>query len=325
MNRLSIVIPVYNSEETINTLVKSIYQELGPYNPEVVLVNDSSKDKSELICEQLAKKNSRIKFISLRRNSGEHNAVICGLNYCKGNYVVIMDDDLQNPASEIIRLLQVIQDGQYDVVYSRYKTKQHSFVRNICSKIHNRATVYLLGKPKKLYLSSFKIINRAVVDEIIAYKGPFPYIDALILRTTDNIGSVYVNHHSRQTGKSNYTFRKLFSLYLNVFINFSNKPLRLITIFGFIISIVSFISIGFIIYEKTMLKNVTPGWAFLAIAMLFLIGLTFIVIGILGEYIGKIMMSINQQPQYIVKKEMNVKDFSETVMEVTNDRESIRV
>jgi undecaprenyl-phosphate 4-deoxy-4-formamido-L-arabinose transferase len=185
--------------------------------------------------------------------------------------------------------------------------------------------VYLLGKPKKLYLSSFKIINRGVVDEIIAYKGPFPYIDALILRCTDNIGSVYVNHHSRQTGKSNYTFRKLFSLYLNVFINFSNKPLRLITIFGAIISILSFISIGIIIYEKTMLQNVTPGWAFLAIAMLFLIGLTFIVIGILGEYIGKIMMTINQQPQFVVKSSINVNEFSEKVMEVTNDRESIRV
>lgn len=304
--KLSVVIPVYNSEKTIHILVKTLLKVLDQYDLEIVLVNDGSKDKSELVCESLAQTDERVKFISLRKNSGEHNTVMCGLNFSTGDYIAVIDDDLQNPPSEIIRLLQKAIIGKHDVVYAKYEVKQHSVFRNFCSYLNNLFAFYMLNKPPGLYLSSFKVISRDIIKDIISYKGPFPYLDALILRITDNIGSETVLHESRKNGKSNYTLKKLFSLYLNVFINYSIRPLRVVTIIGIFISIVSVILSVSIIYEKIFLGNVTPGWTFLAILSLFSIGLTFIVIGLLGEYIGKIMMSLNNSPQYLVKSSMNI-------------------
>ena len=316
--KLSVVIPVYNSQDTIRQLVYSLFDTLQPYNLEVVLVNDGSKDKSEAICEDLAAENEQVQFISLRKNSGEHNAVICGLNFCTGDYVAIIDDDLQNPPSEIIVLLNKAVKENYDVVYARYDVKQHSFIRNFYSRLNSAFAVYLLKKPRDLYLCSFKLIKKEVVREIISYKGPFPYIDALVLRCTDNIGAATVLHENRQEGRSNYTLRKLFSLYLNMFINFSFRPLRFITIAGGIISLVSFCATLYILVEKVIIHDVPPGWSFLAILLLLLIGLVFVVIGLLGEYVGKILMALNNTPQYVIKKKMNTRAgaplFSENII-----------
>jgi polyisoprenyl-phosphate glycosyltransferase len=323
--KLSVVIPVFNSQQSIQILVDTLFQVLKSYNLEVVLVNDASKDNSETICEQLANENPRVKFISLRKNSGEHNAVICGLNYCSGDYIAIIDDDLQNPPSEIIALVNKAITEDYDVVYAQYETKQHSFIRNLYSKLNNAFAVYLLNKPAGLYLSSFKVIKDEIAREIVRYRGPFPYIDALILRCTDNIGTETVLHEMRKNGKSNYTLRKLFSLYLNMFINFSNKPLRFITISGCAISLVAFCATIYVLLERIIIHDEPPGWAFLAILLLFLIGLVFIVIGVLGEYIGKILMSLNNTPQYVIKKKMNTVVFNETVTSEEYDREPVRV
>lgn len=323
--KLSVVIPVYNSQDTLRLLIDTLFEVLYSYNIEVVLVNDASKDNSECICEQLAKSNSRIKFISLRRNSGEHNAVICGLNYCTGDYIAVIDDDLQNPPSEIIRLLNKAITDDCDVVYAQYETKQHSFWRNLYSRLNNSFAVYVLNKPHGLYLSSFKVMKQEIVREIITYKGPFPYIDALILRCTDNIGSEKVLHESRRNGKSNYTLRKLFSLYLNMFINFSHKPLRFITIAGGFISVVSFIAIIYVVLERIIINNEPPGWSFLATLLLFLIGLVFVVIGLLGEYIGKILMALNNAPQYVIKNKINTVVFGENIMSEEYDRQPVRV
>ena len=321
--KLSVVIPVYNSEVTIEALVYSLLDVLEPYNPEIVLVNDGSRDNSETICENLAIENSRVKFISLRKNRGEHNAVICGLNHCTGSYIAIIDDDLQNPPSEIIKLLHKAKKYKFDVVYAKYENKKHSFFRNLGSAITNKCATYLLSKPPGLYLSSFKVISKEIVEDITSYKGPFPYIDALILRCTSNIGSEDVHHQDRKHGKSNYTLKKLFSLYLNIFINFSYKPLRIVTVSGVIISFVSCLTSLFIIYEKLFLKNLTPGWTFLAIIMLFSIGVTFIVIGLLGEYIGKILMALNNSPQYTIKKKINVDTYIETIIQPDYDRKAV--
>lgn len=318
--KLSVVIPVFNSEDTIYALVSSLLNILKQYDIEIVLVNDASKDRSEFICESIAKEDSRVKFISLRKNSGEHNAVICGLNFCTGSYVAIIDDDLQNPPSEIITLLNKARRYNHDVVYARYEIKQHSLFRNLCSLLNSFFANYLINKPSGLYLSSFKVINKEMVREIISYKGPFPYIDALILRCTDNIGSEIVSHENRKHGKSNYTLKKLIALYLNMFINFSYKPLRLVTICGFIISIFSWMMSGYIIYEKLFLKNISPGWTFISTLLLFSIGLTFVVIGLLGEYIGRILMSLNNTPQYTIKKQINTSILSEKITSAEYDR-----
>ena len=191
--KLSICIPVYNGADTITKLTDKLQETFKnkDFDIEIVMANDGSRDNSSEVCQNLVKKYDNVKFIDLRRNSGEHNAVMCTLNYCTGDYAAIIDDDLQNPPEEIIKMLDEIQKG-YDVVYSKYHIKKHHWFRNFGSKVNDIFATWLLEKPKNLYLCSFKIINRETINEIIKYKGPFPYIDGLILRCTNNISSVYV-------------------------------------------------------------------------------------------------------------------------------------
>ena len=229
---LSVVIPVYNSEATVGPLVSRLHDCLAGMAFEVVLVNDGSTDRSESVCRELAAQYAAVRFVSLRRNFGEFNAVLCGLNHARGQFIAIIDDDFQNPPETILTLLDTAKTGAYDVVYSRYAEKQHSRVRNLGSRLVNVLTTYSLGKPSSLYLSSFKLIRREVVDEIIRYRGPYPYIDGLIFRVTRNVGSVLVPHHARAEGQSNYTPRKLIGLFLNVFIGYSLWPIRGFTVLG---------------------------------------------------------------------------------------------
>lgn len=297
---LSVIIPVYNAEKSIQALVNEV-QTLHTDKTEIILVNDGSNDNSEAICEQIANEQSNIKFISLRKNFGEHNAVLCGLNFAEGNYSVIIDDDFQNPPSQISKLLNEIEKG-YDVVFSKYYDKRHSLIRNLMSSLNNKVANLLMNKPKELYLSSFKIIHKDVVREIIKYKGPFPYIDGLILRTTNNISSVLVEHDKRTIGKSNYTIKKLFSLYLNMFLNFSIKPLRIFTVSGFVIFLLGvFLSFYFIVSKLS--SQEVPGWTSTVLLILLLSGFQIIFLGLIGEYLGKQYMDQNNTPQWVIKKE----------------------
>jgi glycosyltransferase involved in cell wall biosynthesis len=300
---VSIVIPVYNAEETIPNLVEDLITELSiEYDLEIVLVNDRSQDSSEKVCIVLfTKYPSIIKFFSLAKNVGEHNAVMAGLNNITGDYVVIMDDDFQNPIQEVRRLIDFTTQTEYDVVYTYYEKKEHSLFRNLGSQFNDRVANIMLGKPKDLYLSSFKIIKKTLVDEIIKYDLPFPYIDGLVLRSTENIGRFKVKHDARKTGKSGYTFSKLVSLWLNMFINFSILPLRMATILGFV-----FAGIGFILGISTVIERLLnpylpQGYTFLFVFIAMISGVQLISIGILGEYIGRFFLSHNKQPPYIIK------------------------
>jgi glycosyltransferase involved in cell wall biosynthesis len=201
---LSVVIPVYHGAVTIAKLVESVQEKLREYSFEVILVNDGSKDDSEKKCLELSEKFDNISFLSLRKNFGEFNAVMCGLNHVKGDYAVIIDDDFQNPPSEIIKLLETAQKGDFDVVYGQYDEKKHHQVRNLGSWFVNQITTSLFKKPQDLYLSSFKLVKKEVVEEICQYKGPYPYIDGLIFNVTDRVGKVIVQHDNRQNGASNY-------------------------------------------------------------------------------------------------------------------------
>jgi glycosyltransferase involved in cell wall biosynthesis len=301
--KLTICIPVYNSEKTIKKLVHAIESELSAYDIQFVIVNDGSKDSSEKICIDLAKNNSRIKFISLRKNVGEHNAVMCALNYMTGDCAVIIDDDFQNPPNEILKLVSELENG-YDVVYSYYGKKNHTVFRNLGSWFNNLVSTWLLSKPKNLYLSSFKVIRREIVDEIIKYKGPYPYVDGLILRVTDNISTVLVEHKPREEGRSNYTFIKLISLWLNMVINFSIKPLRLFTVSGMVVSSVSFLLIIYYLVNKMLHPEIQAGWTSLILTITFFSGIQLLFLGIVAEYLGKAYLTINQTPQWTVKKEI---------------------
>jgi glycosyltransferase involved in cell wall biosynthesis len=303
---LSVIIPVYNAEATIEKLLDKLFLELSDLEFEVILVNDSSRDSSEVVCERLATNRSNLTFVSLRKNFGEHNAVMCGLNFCKGDFVVIIDDDFQNPPSEILKLLDEIKKG-YDVVYSRYAKKRHHLLRNLGSALNDRVANVLIDKPKDLYLSSFKMIRRELVQEIIKYQGPFPYIDGLILRCTNSFSSVLVRHDQREDGRSGYTFKKLVSLYLNMFINFSIVPLRVFTVIGIVLVFLGTVLAAVVVVERIGNPDLRPGWATTTILILITSGFQTVFLGLIGEYLGKQYLDQNKTPQWVVKKVVSKK------------------
>ena len=299
--KISICIPVYNSESTIFRLVSSVEQSLSGHDLEFVLVNDGSKDNSESICEDLARTRQNVQLISLRRNFGEHNAVLCALNHISGDCAVIIDDDFQNPPEEIIHLVTELELG-FDVVYAQYPEKKHAPWRNLGSRFNGITATWLLNKPRELYLCSFKAIRREVVNEIIKYEGPYPYIDGLIFRVTDSISTVLVQHNEREQGRSNYTLRKLVSLWLNMFINFSIKPLRVFTVAGVIISCVSLVMIAYFILDHLFNSATVAGWASIMVAITFFSGIQLVFLGLISEYLGKHYMTSTKIPQWTIKK-----------------------
>src|SRR5687767_4758790 len=223
--RVSIVIPVYRGGESIAHLVPALRESLSAYYElEIILVNDGSPDHSAAVCRGLAADFEEVKFVNLSRNFGEHNAVMAGLRYVTGECAVIMDDDCQNPPEEVTKLVEELCRG-YDVVFACYEKKHHSWLRNLGSRFNNEVATILLHKPRDLYLSSFKAISRFAIDEVVRYSGPYPYLDGLLLRFTSNYSRVTVRHVSRAGGSSGYTMRKLISLWLNMFTNFSVLPL----------------------------------------------------------------------------------------------------
>jgi undecaprenyl-phosphate 4-deoxy-4-formamido-L-arabinose transferase len=301
---ISIVIPVFNAEDTIARLVEELIAELGSeYYLEIVLVNDRSKDSSEEVCINLFKEHpSVVRFFSLAKNVGEHNTVMAGLNQISGDYAVIMDDDFQNPIQEVKRLIDFTVKTEYDVVYTYYEKKEHSLFRNLGSLFNDRVANIMLGKPKDLYLSSFKILRKQLVDEIVKYDLPFPYIDGLVLRSTENIGKFKVKHDPRKIGKSGYTLSKLVSLWGNMFINFSILPLRLATIMGFIFAGIGFILGLSAIIERLLNPDLPQGYTFLFVFIALISGVQLISVGILGEYIGRFFLSHNKLPQYLIRR-----------------------
>ena len=302
--KVTILIPVYNSEDTIEALVLQLIAELSDsYSLEIVLVNDDSTDDSERICINLFDQYpSVIRFYSLAKNVGEHNAVMAGLNHVSGDYIVIMDDDFQNPISEVVKLVQEGIKSHNDVIYTFYEKKRHAFWRNAGSWFNDKVANIMLEKPKELYLSSFKLINKFLVQEIVKYELPFPYIDGLIVRTTNKIGKIKVEHQERRDGQSGYTVRKLIRLWLNMFINFSILPLRVAIIIGFIFSLMGLLLGINTVFEKIANPGLPLGWASLIIITCIFAGVQLIALGMIGEYVGRIFLSQNRKPQFTVRK-----------------------
>jgi undecaprenyl-phosphate 4-deoxy-4-formamido-L-arabinose transferase len=298
---LSIVIPLFNSARTLPAL----YQELSALEIsggfELVLVNDGSSDETEAIAQKLTRE-SRIPltFLSLSRNFGEHNAVLAGLRASAGDYVVTMDDDLQNPPSEVLKLLALAEAEQRDVVYAIYERKEHSWWRNLGSRLTNTMADYVVEKPRKLYLSSFRCMTRLVADEVAKSQTPHPYIDGLIFQITQNASAVPVRHVGRGQGRSGYTFRKLVRLWMSMLVNFSVIPLRLMTIAGLITSALGFLAVIEVLLEHLLKRNPT-GWSSLMAAILLLSGMQLLLLGIMGEYVGRIYLGISHKPQSVVR------------------------
>ncbi|MEJ0068835.1 MAG: glycosyltransferase family 2 protein [Pseudomonadota bacterium] len=298
---LSIVVPVYNGAQTVGTLVHALAALEIVGGHEIVLVVDGSPDDSLAVCRRLAAETALpITVVNHSRNYGEHNAVMTGLRHARGAYIINMDDDLQNPPEEVKRLYEHTRDHDYDVVYTYYATKHHAGWRNLGSAFHNRIADFLLDKPKGLYLSSFRCVNAFLAGEITRYDGPFPYIDGLILQTTKSIGTLQVAHLPRAEGRSNYTLRRLLRLWLSMALNFSVMPLRAATLFGLVMSVLGFLGLVEVAVEA-LLGQTPSGWGSTLVIVLLFSGAQLLMLGIAGEYLGRLFLTVNKRPQAVVR------------------------
>lgn len=305
MKIVSFVIPCYNSEKfiqnTVEDLQNAINRDFSEYKAEIILINDSSKDKTESKIEEIAKHSTNVITIDMAKNFGQHGAIFAGLAQAKGDIIICLDDDGQTPPDEAIKLVNAL-DENTDVVYARYKNKKHNEFRNFGSKVNDYMAQSLLEKPKDLFISSYFAMKKYVKDEILKYTNPYPYLEGLVLRTTNKIKNVDINHKERKVGKSNYTLRKLLHLWVNGFTSFSVKPLRIAIVCSFIFVISAIIITLAIIINKIKNPSVPLGWSSTMVVLLIVGSALTFILGLIGEYVGRIYISINNSPQYVVRK-----------------------
>lgn len=301
--KISVVIPCYGSEKTIEGVVEEITQTLSTREDEyeIILVNDCSPDGVWKVIQTLSQKDSHIKGIRFAKNFGQHSALMAGYRASTGDVVVSMDDDGQTPANEMYSLIDMIGE-EYDVVYGIYENKQHSTFRNFGSKVNDLMCEKLVGKPKGLMVTSYFAAKKFVIDEICSYTNPYTYVIGLVFRTTKAIGTVPVKHRSREVGRSGYTLKKLFSLWVNGFTAFSIVPLRLATILGMVSSLFGFAFGIYIVVHKIVNPETPIGWSSTIAVVAFMGGLILCVLGMLGEYLGRVYISLNDSPQYVIKE-----------------------
>ena len=299
---ISIVIPVYNSSQIVEELHQLIVTSLGnDIAYELILVNDGSADESWQKITAVAHQNNVVTGINLRKNCGQDNAILAGLRIARGNYVVIMDDDLQHNPSDILKLYNEIKKG-FDVCYGNFVELKQNKIKNIGSNFNGKMAEYLVAKPKGIYLSPFKIINKSTVEEIAKFAGPYPYIDGIILTITHNLTQTNIEHQSRYSGESNYTFSKSVSVFMKLFTGFSVVPLRLATVTGIIATIVGFCLLLKYLYDYFIAKNFIEGWTTEVVLIILFGGLILTTLGIIGEYIGRMYLTLNNKPQYTISE-----------------------
>lgn len=301
----SIVIPCYNSAPTIRKVVELTSAELdrlGKHDYEFVLVDDFSPDGGKTLHEliDLSKDYHFVKVVELAQNSGQHNAVMAGLNTASGDAIIAMDDDLQTHPSQLPILMEEFEKG-YDIVYGYYPEKKHSLFRNFGSYINYLSVRLLIGKPKDMKTSSFWIIRKFVRDYVIQYTSPYTHLQGLFLRTTRNISSVPIKHFEREFGKSNYTFKKLLNLWSNI-MGYSIVPLRLAKYIGLVLSAGGLLGAIIVLLRKLLIPTTAMGWSSVMVAIFFFSGIIMLFLGIIGEYIGRMFLGMNHQPQYVIRQ-----------------------
>lgn len=301
---LSFVIPCYRSEKTIEGVIDEIRTvAAGKYEYEIILVNDGSPDGTLNVIRTLVEGDRRIKGVNLARNFGQQAAVMAGLKYTVGDTVICLDDDGQSPIDGLDLMLGKINEG-YDIVFADYFEKKESPFRLFGSKVNELMLNSLLGKPKDIKMNSLFACTRMVVDELLRYENPFPYLPGLFLRTTRNIANVKLTHRERESGESGYTLGKLLSLWINGFTAFSIKPLRAASFIGFFFALLGFVSLIILVISKLSGVNIKLGWTSTVSLIMFFDGMILIVLGLIGEYIGRIYLCINMTPQYVVREYM---------------------
>ena len=308
MKKVSFVIPCYRSAKTLPGVVDEINRKMksmDQYEYEIILVDDCSPDDTLGVIRGLCGEYPFVKGIDFARNFGQHSALMAGLRHSDGDYVVCLDDDGQTPADEADKLLDKLEEG-YDAVYAKYEHKKHSLFRNFGSRVNERMARILLEKPKELYVSSYFAVKRFVVEDMIRYENSYPYVIGLVLRSTGRIANVYVNHREREIGSSGYTLKKLISLWLNGFTAFSVKPLRMATGLGALSAMVGFFYGIYVIIRRMVRPDVPMGFSSTMAALVFFGGMIMLMLGLIGEYIGRIYISLNNSPQYVIREKINL-------------------
>ncbi len=307
--KISIIIPVYNSAINLKNFISKLILIISKQfnNFEIILVDDSSKDNSWEVIKDISKLNDTlVKAIQLRKNVGQHNAIFSGLKYCEGDIIVTMDDDGQNPPESIEKIISELDKG-YDVCYANYKIKKHNFFRRFGSYINNLFTSFLFNKPSTLILTSFRCFKKDIKDEILKHKSSFIYIDGLIFSITNNVSQIFVDHKEREYGKSNYTVFKLVSLWLKMATGFSILPLRIAALLGILFSITSFCISIWLVFFREMTSQIPIGWTSLIVIILFLGGIQLLALGLIGEYLGRAYLTLNNSPKFSEKNKLNIK------------------
>lgn len=310
MKKVSFVIPCYRSEHTLPHVVAEIEEKmksLQQYEYDIFLVNDCSPDDTLGTIRRLCAEHENIKGIGFSRNFGQHAALMAGLRHSDGDYVVCLDDDGQTPADEVDKLLDKLEEG-YDAVYAKYEHKRHSAFRNLGSKVNELMTRVMLNKPAKLSVSSYFAVKRFVVKDMIKYENSYPYVIGLVLRATKNIANVTVNHREREEGSSGYTLKKLMGLWFNGFTAFSVKPLRIATAVGGFSAGLGFLYGIYTVVKRLVNPDVPMGFSSLMAALVFFGGMIMVMLGLIGEYVGRIYISLNNSPQYVIRERINFEE-----------------
>lgn len=306
--RLSFIIPCYYSEHTIADVISEITRVMQIHQKveyEIITVNDASPDKVLHVLMDIAQNDHRVKVIDLAKNMGKHAALMAGYSYASGDVIISLDDDGQCPLDHLWNLLEPLGKG-YDISLAKYPAKRQSIFKNFGSRVNALMTCLLLDKPKQLQLSNFSAMKQFICQEILHYHNPYPYIDGLMLRCTGKIANVQMEERARVSGETGYTLSKSFSLWLNGFTAFSVKPLRIATLVGLIVAIIGFMLSVFIIVRKLIEPGVLAGYSSIMSLILIIGGIVMLMLGMLGEYIGRIYISINNAPQYVIRQTVNL-------------------
>lgn len=305
---ISVVIPVYGSAAILPRLVKSIESVLevatGAGNFELILVHDCGPDDAWRVIVDLAGTRPWLRGINLAKNAGQHNAIMAGLNVARGAYIVTMDDDLQHDPADIPRIVSSLQPD-YDLCYVEFESKQHALWKRIGSTVNGLMARVLLGKPKGLYLSPYRGIRRNLLEAVLRYDGPFVYLDGLLLQATSRITTISAAHHARSDGASGYSVRRSISLWLKMATSFSTAPLRLVSLAGILGSVLAFAFAIAVLVQKMLEPAMAIGWPSLIISVFLVGSLQLLALGAIGEYIGRILLTINKRPQYVVRDSIN--------------------
>ncbi|NBI70647.1 glycosyltransferase [Clostridiaceae bacterium] len=310
MKLLSFVIPCYRSEHTIEKVTDEIIDVVSgreEYDYEIIAVNDASPDRVYDTLRDLARQNPKIKAVNLARNMGKHSAVLAGYSVAEGDYIVNLDDDFQSPVYELWNMLEPIERDECDVTTAKYRKKRESVLKRFGSNVNLWISEIMLDKPKGLRFENFSVMKRFICDEVIKYQNPYPYLEGLIVRVTRRIQTVPMENRERADDQaSGFSFRKSIALFVNGFTSFSVKPLRIAAVLGFLFALFGFLYSMYIVIKKILIPEVPVGYSSVMAVMLFSSGLIMLVLGMIGEYIGRIFICINNSPQFVIKETINV-------------------